>query len=142
MLNETFSVIFKHRSAQYLWAKTYVNVDINLSRKKRILVEKVLFSFYLFVHVFPIRICLTFLFSCLTSSHYSKSQIFVQKFNFDKTPTFLQVFQPNFFWQFFSWNQSCQQLKKPNTTTFSRVFHPKKNWQFSREIKVEFLDKI
>ena len=45
-----------------------------------------------------------------TTSHYSKSQIFVQKFNFDKTPT------------------------------FSRVFHPK-NRQFSREIKVEFLDK-
>ena len=31
--------------------------------------------------------------------------------------------------------------KKSKTTTFSRVFHPKKNQQFSREIKVEFLDK-
>ena len=30
--------------------------------------------------------------------------------------------------------------KKSKTTTFSRVFHPK-NRQFSREIKVEFLDK-
>ena len=30
-------------------------------------------------------------------SHYSKSQIFVQKFNFDKTPTFSRVFHPNFF---------------------------------------------
>ena len=29
--------------------------------------------------------------------HYSKSQIFVQKFNFDKTPTFTRVFHPNFF---------------------------------------------
>ena len=27
-------------------------------------------------------------------SHYSKSQIFVQKFNFDKTPTFSRVFTP------------------------------------------------
>ena len=27
-------------------------------------------------------------------THYSKSQIFVQKFNFDKTPTFSRVFQP------------------------------------------------
>ena len=36
--------------------------------------------------------------------HYSKSQIFVQKFNFDKTPLFSRVFHPNFFWQFFSWN--------------------------------------
>ena len=31
------------------------------------------------------------------SSHYSKSQIFVQKFNFDKPPSFSQVFHPNFF---------------------------------------------
>ena len=38
--------------------------------------------------------------------HYSKSQIFVQKFNFDKTPT------------------------------FSRVFHQKNFDNFSREIKV------
>ena len=30
-------------------------------------------------------------------THYSKSQIFVQKFNFDKTPTFLRVFHPKFF---------------------------------------------
>ena len=29
--------------------------------------------------------------------HYSKSQSFVQKFNFDKTPTFSRVFHPNFF---------------------------------------------
>ena len=30
-------------------------------------------------------------------AHYSKSKIFVQKFNFDKTPTFSQVFTQNFF---------------------------------------------
>ena len=30
-------------------------------------------------------------------THYSKSQIFVQKFNIDKTPTFSRVFHPNFF---------------------------------------------
>ena len=30
-------------------------------------------------------------------AQYSKSQIFVQKFNFDQTPTFLRVFHPNFF---------------------------------------------
>ena len=30
-------------------------------------------------------------------SHYSKSQIFVQKFNFDKTPTFSRVVHPKFF---------------------------------------------
>ena len=30
-------------------------------------------------------------------THYSKSQIFVQKFNFDKTPTFSRVFHSKFF---------------------------------------------
>ena len=33
----------------------------------------------------------------LSKSHYSKSQIFVQKFNFDKTQTFSRVFHPKFF---------------------------------------------
>ena len=47
----------------------------------------------------------------LLPPHYSKSQIFVQKFNFDKT--FSRVFHTNSFWQFFSWNQMCQQLKSP-----------------------------
>ena len=36
--------------------------------------------------------------SCtILNSHYSKSQIFVQNFNLDKTPTFSRVFHPNFF---------------------------------------------
>ena len=33
----------------------------------------------------------------ITYAHYSKSQIFVQKFSFDKTPTFSRVFRPNNF---------------------------------------------
>ena len=33
----------------------------------------------------------------LTKTHYSKSQIFVQKFNFDKTPTFSRVLHQIFF---------------------------------------------
>ena len=74
------------------------------------------------------------------TTHYSKSQILVQKFNFDKTPTFSRVFHPKFFWQFFLWNQSCQQLKSPNPQHFHEFF-TQKNRQFSREIKVEFLDK-
>ena len=57
-----------------------------------------------------------------------------------KTTTFSRVFHPNFFWQFFSWNQSCQQLKIPKPKHFHEFFTPK-NQQFSREIKVEFLDK-
>ena len=103
-------------------------------------------------------------------SHYSKSQIFVQKFNFDKTPTFSRIFHPKFFWQFFSWNQSCQQLKspkprhfhefftqniltiflgksklstakKPKTTTFSRVFPSKKIDNFLGKWKLNFWTK-
>ena len=45
--------------------------------------------------------------------HYSKSQIFVQKLNFDKTL------------QFFLANQSCQQLKSanpPNPQHFHEFF--------------------
>ena len=45
-------------------------------------------------------------------THYSKSQIFVQKFNFDKTL------------QFFSGNQSCQPLKSANPQHFHE-FSPK-----------------
>ena len=56
------------------------------------------------------------------STHYSKSQIFVQKFNFDQTPTFSRVFHPNFFWQIFSWHQSCQQLKRPKPQHFHEFF--------------------
>ena len=77
----------------------------------------------------------------LFAQHYSKSQIFVQKksiltklYNFlgksklsttkkCKSPTFSPVFYPIFFWQFFSWNQSCQQLKSAKSTTSLRDFH-------------------
>ena len=82
----------------------------------------------------------TFIVNISTPTHYSKSQIFVQKFNFDKTPTFSRVFPPNFFWQFFSWNQSCRQLKSSKPQHFHEFFTPK-NRKFSRKIKIEFLDK-
>ena len=64
--------------------------------------------------------------SCF-DTHFLKSHIFTN-------------FSPKFFWQFFSWNQSCQQLKSPKPQQFHEFFTPK-NRQFSREIKVEFLDK-
>ena len=38
-----------------------------------------------------------FLTNVLYTTHYSKSQIFVQKFNFDKTPSFHEFFTHNFF---------------------------------------------
>ena len=43
-------------------------------------------------------------------------------------------FHEFFTWQFFSWNQSCQQLKSPKPQHFHE-FSPPKNRQFSREIK-------
>ena len=78
-------------------------------------------------------------------SHYSKSQIFVQKFNFDKTPNiFTSYFTQNFFWQFFSWNQSCQQLKSPKPQHFREFFTPQKltifsenqSWIFGQKMKI------
>ena len=77
-------------------------------------------------------------------THYSKSQIFVQKFNFDNTPTFSRVFHPKFFWQFFSWNQSCQQLKSPKPQHFHEFFTSKKStifsgiqsWIFGQKMKI------
>ena len=72
--------------------------------------------------------------------HYSKSQIFAQKFNFDQKPTFSRVFHSSFFLTIFLGQSKLSTVKKSKTTTFSRVFYPK-NRQFSREFKVEFLDK-
>ena len=70
-------------------------------------------------------------------AHYYKSQIFVQKFNFDKAPT---VFHPNFFWQFFSWNQSCQQLKSPKPQHFHEFFTQKID-NFHGKSKLNFWTK-
>ena len=47
-------------------------------------------------------------------SHFSKSQIFVQKFNFDKTPTFSRIFHP----------------KK------STIFSGNQSWIFGQKMKV------
>ena len=88
----------------------------------------------------PIRQTSRAMFQVSTYPHYSKSQIFVKKFNFEKLSTFSRVFQPYFFLTIFLVKSKLSTAKKSKTTTFSRVFHPK-NRRFSREIKVEFLDK-
>ena len=56
------------------------------------------------------------------NTHYSKSQIFVQKFNFDKAL------------HFFSGNQKCQQLKCANPQHFHPIFFFFFLNNFSREI--------
>ena len=61
---------------------------------------------------------------------YSKSQIFVQKFNFDKKHNIFTSFSPKIFLTIFLVNSKLSTAKKSKTTTFSRVFHPQKNRQF------------
>ena len=64
-------------------------------------------------------------------THYSKSQIFVQKYNFDKTPTFSRVFPPKNFLTNFLVKSKLAIAKKCKTQTFSRIFHPQKSTFFS-----------
>ena len=68
---------------------------------------------------------------CVTLTHYSKSQIFDQKFNFDKIPTFSRVFTNFFFLTIFLAKSKLSTAKKSKTTTFSRDFHPNKLTIFS-----------
>ena len=42
-----------------------------------------------------------------------------------KLQHFHEFFHPNFFWQFFLWNQSCQQLKSPKPQHFHELFTQK-----------------
>ena len=72
---------------------------------------------------------------------FRESQIFVQKFNFDKTPTFSRVFHPNFFLTIFLVKSKLSTAKKSKTTTFSRVFHPQKIDNFLGKSKLNFWTK-
>ena len=74
-------------------------------------------------------------------AHYSKSQIFVQKFNFDKPPTFSRVFHPKLFLAIFLVKSKLSTAKKSKTTTFSRVFHPQKIDNFLGKSKLNFWTK-
>ena len=73
------------------------------------------------------------------SLRYSKSQIFVQKFNI------ITSFSPNQFLTIFLVKVKLSTAKKPKTTTFSRVFLPKKkstifsgnqSWIFGQKLKI------
>ena len=74
-------------------------------------------------------------------AHYSQSHFFVQKFHFDKTQTFSQVFQPKVFRQFFSWNQSCKQLKSPKPQDFHEFFTQNNSTIFLGKSKLNFWTK-
>ena len=88
-----------------MWKKTRMTATFLLPRKRKVILtnftssKKFLKSSWKFVYTqHRTPFILTNYFHL---SHYSKSQIFVQKFNFDKTPTFSRVLHPNFFDNFY-----------------------------------------
>ena len=58
-----------------------------------------------------------------------------------QNPNIFTSFSPVTFLTIILVKSKLSTAKKSKTTTFSRVFHPKKIDNFSREIKVEFLEK-
>ena len=73
-------------------------------------------------------------------SHYSKSQIFVQKFNLTKPQHFHEFFT-QIFLTIFLVKSKLSTAKKPKTATFSRVFHPQKIDNFPGKSKLKFWTK-
>ena len=118
MLNETFSVIFKHCGREKKGGRNESRI---LCKKKFVL------------H------CCNFL-GCPLRHTIRKVKFLSKNSILTKPQHFHEFFIQIFFKQFFSWNQSCQQLKSPKPQHFHEFFTPKIR-QFSREIKVEFLDK-
>ena len=81
-------------------------------------------------------LCNSLIFSnfAVENTHYSKSQIYVQKFS-------LTSFSPKFFLTIFLVKSKLSTAKKPKTTTFSRVFHPKKSTILLGKSKLDFCTK-
>ena len=57
------------------------------------------------------------------NSHYTNSQNFVQKFNFDNKTNIFTSFSPKIFLTIFLVKSKLSKAKKSKTATFSRVFH-------------------
>ena len=74
------------------------------------------------------------------SIHTIRKVKFLSKNSNWQNPNIFISFSPKIFLTIFLVKLKLSTAKKSKTKTFSRVFHPK-NRQFSREIKVEFLDK-
>ena len=72
---------------------------------------------------------------------FEKSK-FCPKIQFWQKPNIFASFSPNFFFDnFFSWNQSCQQLKSPKPQHFHKFFTPKKIDNFLGKSKLNFWTK-
>ena len=106
-------------------------------------VELLMYALNTFENDFPIRVLhlfkkplggKPFFFTLFEKSN------FCPKIQFWHNHNIFTSFPPKLFWQFFSWNQSCQQLRSPKPQHFHEFFILK-NRQFLRKIKVEFLDK-
>ena len=75
------------------------------------------------------------------TSHTILKVKFLPKNSILTNPTFSRVFHQIFFWQFFSWNQSCQQLKSPKSQHFHEFFTPKID-NFLGKSKLNFWTKM
>ena len=88
---------------------------------------------------FPI----SFMTKKLGSTLFEKSN-FCPKIQVWQDHNIFTSFSPNFFWQFFSWNQSCQQLKSPKPQHFhefftqikSTIFSGNQSWIFGQKMKI------
>ena len=101
----------------------------------RLLVKKIIFktreASLFYIEPRPFRILNSVFVIRVFTSHYSKCQIFVQKFNFDKKPNIFTSFSSKIFLTIFLVKSKLSTAKKSKTTTFSRVFHPEKSTIFS-----------
>ena len=61
----------------------------------------------------------------------------IAKIQFWQNPKIFTSFSSKLFWQFFSWNQSCQQLKSPKSQHFHKFFTQKID-NFHRKSKLNF----
>ena len=115
-------VLFQSNFWELFFEKAKIMVNLMKDIKVRVAFDSVVTSLYVIEIVKNVKL------TCPTVKFFRQS------------PNILTSFSPNFFGQFFSWNQNCQQLKSPKPQHFHE-FSPQKNRQISREIKVEFLDK-
>ena len=79
-------------------------------------------------------------FSKISEDHTIQKVEFLSKNSILTNLQHFHEFLTQFFLTIFLVKSKLSTAIKSKNTTFSRVFHPK-NRQFSREIKVEFLDK-
>ena len=101
-------------------------------------------SWHLKKKLMRITISFTYLCTRLTPtpvSLFEKSN-FCQKNSILTRPQhFHEFFTQNFFGQFFSWNQSCQQLKSPKSQHFHEFFTPPKIDNFLGKSTLNFWTK-